>query len=132
MEFRRCICEFPKEVGLVYQVSRLRPIENKGPEEDLMEEDGLFATTLLETVCRLVKVCDQLSMYPLHAACQDTDKPVTARFPSSFVIGMLLRAGADVNSKDHNGMFQFSSMKFAEINNQHYAGIIRSSFWNSM
>uniref|UniRef100_A0A914RLC5 ANK_REP_REGION domain-containing protein n=1 Tax=Parascaris equorum TaxID=6256 RepID=A0A914RLC5_PAREQ len=70
------VCEFPKEVGLVYQVSRLRPIENKGPEEDLMEEDGLFATTLLETVCRLVKVCDQLSMYPLHAACRDTDKPV--------------------------------------------------------
>ncbi|VDM40479.1 unnamed protein product [Toxocara canis] len=84
-------------------VSRLRPIENKAPEDDLLEEDSFFASALLETVHRLVRICDELSMFPLHASCQDTDKPVTARFPSSFVITMLIRAGVDVNSKDRSG-----------------------------
>ncbi|VDK44335.1 unnamed protein product [Anisakis simplex] len=87
-------------------INRLQSIENKCCEDEEVidvKDSSSFASTLHQSICRLISVTNQSQMYPLHAACRDTDKPVTARFPSSFVISRLIRSGADVNLKDQNG-----------------------------
>lgn len=55
-------------------------------------------------VTRLTLVSKSLNLYPLHAACHDIDKPVTARFPCACVITMLIDSGIDVNTKNALGM----------------------------
>lgn len=48
-------------------------------------------------------MCGQLSLYPLHVACNDKDKSLPSHFSCAPVIEMLIKAGIDVNLKDPLG-----------------------------
>lgn len=89
----------------MFQIRRLTPADSKltpnlGTETD--EKD--FDTSLSHIVTRLAQVSKCLKLYPLHAACHDIDKPVTARFPCACVITMLIDSGINVNTKNLLGM----------------------------
>ncbi|KAM3725436.1 Sex-determining protein [Dirofilaria immitis] len=89
---------------LILLIRRLSPADSKfasNLETEADEKD--FDTSLSHIVTRLTLVSKCLNLYPLHAACHDIDKPVTARFPCACVITMLIDSGIDVNTKNSFG-----------------------------
>lgn len=89
----------------IFQIRRLSPSDSKltsNLETEADEKD--FDASLSHIITRLTLVSKCLSLYPLHAACHDIDKPVTARFPCACVITMLIDSGIDVNTKNSLGM----------------------------
>ncbi|EFO20401.1 sex-determining protein fem-1 [Loa loa] len=90
---------------LILLIRRLSPGESKLTSnlETEADEKENFDTSLSYMVTRLTLVSKCLNLYPLHAACHDIDKPVTARFPCACVITMLIDSGIDVNTKNSLG-----------------------------
>ncbi|MFH4974120.1 hypothetical protein AB6A40_000829 [Gnathostoma spinigerum] len=78
-------------------IRAVRNIREISVKVSVLKETQFWFKNIAE---RLVSVCKHLSLCPLHAAVVDTDKMVTSRFPSRFVIGMLLECGVDVNAMD--------------------------------
>lgn len=88
----------------VFQILRLSPVNSKltsNSETEAHQKD--FDSALCSIVARLTSVSKYLNLYPLHAACHDIDKPVTARFPCVCVIKLLIDNGIDVNTKNPSG-----------------------------
>lgn len=90
---------------ILLQIKRLSPSENKlAADVETGGNEKEFDPSLAHIVSRLAAVSKSLVLFPLHAACQDIDKPVTARFPCACVITLLIDCGIDVNTKDAVGM----------------------------
>lgn len=89
---------------LILLTLRLSPVDNKltlNPEAEAQQKD--LVNALSNIVVRLKSISKFLNLYPLHAACHDIDKPVTARFPCAYVIKLLIDNGIDVNTKNSSG-----------------------------
>ncbi|KAL3982887.1 Ankyrin repeats (3 copies) family protein [Acanthocheilonema viteae] len=89
---------------LILLIRRLSPADSKltSTVETEADEENID-TSLSHIVTRLTLVSKSLNLYPLHAACHDIDKPVTARFPCACIITMLIDSGIDVNTKNSLG-----------------------------
>ncbi|VDO34825.1 unnamed protein product [Onchocerca flexuosa] len=89
---------------LILLIRRLSPADSKlTPNLETEADEKDFDTSLSHIVTRLAQVSKCLKLYPLHAACHDIDKPVTARFPCACVITMLIDSGINVNTKNPLG-----------------------------
>uniref|UniRef100_A0A915Q5P9 Sex-determining protein fem-1 n=1 Tax=Setaria digitata TaxID=48799 RepID=A0A915Q5P9_9BILA len=89
---------------LILLIRRLSPVDGKLTSNlEAGANEKSFDASLLHIVARLTAVSKCLNLYPLHAACHDIDKPVTARFPCACVITMLIDNGIDVNTKNSSG-----------------------------
>jgi hypothetical protein len=51
-----------------------------------------------------VQILEHLHLFPVHSACQESDQGEGKHFPSHFVVDRLIRAGADLNVKNSDGM----------------------------
>lgn len=58
---------------------------------------------LLCNVQRMVKILEFLDLCPVHSACQEQDQGEGKKFPSHFVVDMLIRSGANLRLKNSDG-----------------------------